>query len=576
MIVSRAPVRSRAAVVRKASAAEDQLAQAVARALNRTLADIPMERVRAVLAASTAAQAADAVAQLSALAPGLSELREAAEGALGSAQARAAVQEAGRLGFSYQVSPQRALIWARAQAADLVVGVGQSTRAAIRATVVNALEQGQGIPEAAKAIRQVVGLHPAWAAAVRRVHAESLAGGATPEIADRVAQRARSRLIRRRSENIARTEIMRAVNEGSHAAWSTAAALGLWGDGEPEREWLTASDERTCPICRPLNGVRVSGLDSSFPGGVVMPPRHPSCRCRVIVVNSLAAPTAPTKVTAGQRRQIRDLRDQVRDRAAEVRADAAGTLDVLDAARISPPPKKVRTTNALGQVVYRRPGVGGEWDWFDQLNPVEQLRVSRNWFSADFGTQGPDQIAQQFINHGAASDWQEAMDKWLDLTRRHDAALAIRRGKLPSERVFGDFDLDGTFGDGTYRVRDVFNHDITEAAQAIAQSDAEAAQDFAWRALQRAPGHTDLPAPWEMDLEDYVDELTGLEDLARVAQPTGGDAEFGFTYSGGDQFTFRRLQELAPQDLDAVGEDRLSAADLWAVIREQAKLAGLR
>lgn len=575
MIVSHPPVRARGALpVRKATGPEADLAEQVARALNRTLANVPMDRIRAVLAASTPQAAADAVARLASLSPGLAELREAAERALGQATAAGAVVEAGRLGFSYQVVPERAILWAQRSAGDLVVAVSGPTRDAIRATVVTALESGYGIPETAKAIRQVVGLHPRWAQAVRRAHAEALAQGSSPEAADRMAQRNRARLVRRRAENIARTEIMRATNEGSHSAWHTAQALGLWGDVEPIREWLIANDERTCPICRPLGGVQVTGLDSTFPGGVVMPPRHPSCRCRVIVVNAILPPSKrpKAKVDPVARRHVQSLKRAVRERANAVRADAAGTLDNLDVARMASPPPKVRTRDALGRTVWTR-GQGGEWDWYDSLSDVEQLRVRRNWFSDDFGLSKPDQIAEHFIDAGRAGDFNEAMEKWLDLTRRHDAALAVRRGKLPSERVFGNFDVDDTFGDGTYRVADVLNPDLEEAVQAIARTDADMAGQFADRALVRT---TDLPAPWDLSLQDYVEELTELEDLARYAEPVGGDADFGWVYGQGDEATFRRIAELAPPELDLVGSERLSAEDLWHVVQHQAKLAGLK
>jgi len=74
----------------------------------------------------------------------------------------------------------------------------------------------------------------------------------------------------RRATLIARTETLRAHNEGRKVFYRHA--------GVKKVKWLTAQDERTCPVCRPLDG-RVFGIDDD-PGVV-----HPGCRCsRVAVV----------------------------------------------------------------------------------------------------------------------------------------------------------------------------------------------------------------------------------------------------------------------------------------------------
>lgn len=73
---------------------------------------------------------------------------------------------------------------------------------------------------------------------------------------------------------LARTYILEASNQGSvRAYWTNRDIL-------QEMQHLTASDERVCPQCRPLNGTR-------YPlGEFLVPPRntHPNCRCTVIPV----------------------------------------------------------------------------------------------------------------------------------------------------------------------------------------------------------------------------------------------------------------------------------------------------
>jgi len=50
-------------------------------------------------------------------------------------------------------------------------------------------------------------------------------------------------------------------------------------------KWVTRLDEKTCPICMDLHGKTwsLAELDSA---GFMMPPIHPNCRCRLIVIKA--------------------------------------------------------------------------------------------------------------------------------------------------------------------------------------------------------------------------------------------------------------------------------------------------
>jgi SPP1 gp7 family putative phage head morphogenesis protein len=76
----------------------------------------------------------------------------------------------------------------------------------------------------------------------------------------------------RRATLIARTETLRAHNEGRKVFYRQVGVTRV--------RWLTAHDERTCPICRPLDG-KVFGIEE-----VQSPPSHASCRCTTIAVLS--------------------------------------------------------------------------------------------------------------------------------------------------------------------------------------------------------------------------------------------------------------------------------------------------
>ena len=80
-----------------------------------------------------------------------------------------------------------------------------------------------------------------------------------------------------RAGRIATTEVTRAYAEGNVKAWRATGYIGM-------KRWMTAVDERVCPICAPLHGMAV-GLDEngftteSFGMGLYAPPAHPGCRC---------------------------------------------------------------------------------------------------------------------------------------------------------------------------------------------------------------------------------------------------------------------------------------------------------
>jgi len=76
---------------------------------------------------------------------------------------------------------------------------------------------------------------------------------------------------------IARTEIVRSHNQGQIKFYDTV--------GVKKFIWQTAEDERTCPICQPLDE-KTFALDEQGP------PKHPVCRCYVVseIPNDIKTP----------------------------------------------------------------------------------------------------------------------------------------------------------------------------------------------------------------------------------------------------------------------------------------------
>jgi SPP1 gp7 family putative phage head morphogenesis protein len=81
---------------------------------------------------------------------------------------------------------------------------------------------------------------------------------------------------RERALTIARTETARGYSLGSLAAYQISGVVD-------RIEWMTAADERTCPICAPLNGT-TAAMGNTFEGGIGFPPAHPNCRCAIAPV----------------------------------------------------------------------------------------------------------------------------------------------------------------------------------------------------------------------------------------------------------------------------------------------------
>jgi hypothetical protein len=138
----------------------------------------------------------------------------------------------------FDVSDPRAVQWAKDHAAELAVGISDTTRERIANAIARA-EAGEGLDE---------------------VYNEVLAA-----VGDEA-----------RAEVIARTEIMTASNEGQRQGWEQAADKGLL-DPDSRRVWIAT--EGACPLCDALDG-KEADLDGEYPDdGGEGPPLHPNCRC---------------------------------------------------------------------------------------------------------------------------------------------------------------------------------------------------------------------------------------------------------------------------------------------------------
>lgn len=87
---------------------------------------------------------------------------------------------------------------------------------------------------------------------------------------DLIADLERTLFSRRRAEIVSVTETTRSFAEGMRISLISGGVI-------TQMRWYTASDEKVCQICQPLNGT-TTDVRGNFAGGL-FPPAHVSCRC---------------------------------------------------------------------------------------------------------------------------------------------------------------------------------------------------------------------------------------------------------------------------------------------------------
>ncbi len=200
------------------------------------------------------------------------------------------------LSYSFDATRPEAAAWASVNSGVLVTEIIESQREAIRGYASQA-NLGQFTPrEAARGMRDVVGLtsrQSGWVQNFRDKQIGRIMGtGKTFDQAyaasEKATTRYHNRIHRYRTETIARTETLKASNAGRNLAWDQGLAEGFI-DPNAVKEWSTSEDERVCKLCAPLNGRRVP-IKGTFPEGD--PPRHPSCRCTVLLTDAIPSDIA--------------------------------------------------------------------------------------------------------------------------------------------------------------------------------------------------------------------------------------------------------------------------------------------
>lgn len=149
--------------------------------------------------------------------------------------------------ISFNVVSQDSIDWARQQSGRLISGINNTTLKDIQEIIATGVEQGQS-----------------WKTVSKNISTKFREYGTVAD--GRQYSRA---------DVIAITETGEAYEEGRRRAGRALQDKGVL----MEKRWLTAQDERVCPICT-LNGEDYwIDFDSNFSSGMGSPLGHPTCRC---------------------------------------------------------------------------------------------------------------------------------------------------------------------------------------------------------------------------------------------------------------------------------------------------------
>lgn len=160
-----------------------------------------------------------------------------------------------------------------ADATRITGNLSRAQREAVRVQMRRAMARGEDLTKATARIKRLhLGLSPRDSLALDN-YRESLRKQGFPEA--RVERQVRAyskRLQAKRNALIASQEIAIAYGDAKRAEWTKAQDAGVLSD-QAMRVYHCHPDERTCEVCRPLDGTKRK-LDDP-----VAPPMHVGCRC---------------------------------------------------------------------------------------------------------------------------------------------------------------------------------------------------------------------------------------------------------------------------------------------------------
>jgi SPP1 gp7 family putative phage head morphogenesis protein len=189
---------------------------------------------------------------------------------------------AGKVGDVAEVNP-----WVENYVRTFATNQRHLSERTIRQVLNSALDRGLSERVIGERLRQLWPLSPQHAHAVERYRANLLRQDRTPRSVNELAKRYAGRLLETRLKTLTTTEMHTAFNLGREAQWLQAIQTGELPAGTLKM-WVTAQDELTCKVCRPMDGM-TAPLGQPFDElGIMVPGAHPNCRCIIVPVEGVA------------------------------------------------------------------------------------------------------------------------------------------------------------------------------------------------------------------------------------------------------------------------------------------------
>ena len=194
--------------------------------------------------------------------------------------------------FGFNAKSREAQAVAKRYAAEQVDRITKETKNALKRVISASIREGIPPRDAAKQIREMVGLNRPQGLALRR-YVQKLPPSLSPAAKAKAGIKLKNKMIRRRAITIARTEVIDSLSGGVEQAWVQAQQKGLLGSNA-KKEWVT-TPFGACAICRALNGqsVKITGMFSSEIGPLARPTAHPNCRCGIAPVPGVGGMMQP-------------------------------------------------------------------------------------------------------------------------------------------------------------------------------------------------------------------------------------------------------------------------------------------
>lgn len=176
-----------------------------------------------------------------------------------------------------------------------VVDITKDQKRAIQAELNAGIQRGDGIDQIARNIRGKLGLGPRdrrardnFRTKLKKKRIKKKNGKfrkLTPSEIDRRLAAYERKLVRRRADNVARTEVLQARTNGVMGKWRSDIKRGRLAP-IARKKWILSPDP--CQICQDIaastDSLPVNGTWSSPGGEILGPPAHPSCLCSMTLI----------------------------------------------------------------------------------------------------------------------------------------------------------------------------------------------------------------------------------------------------------------------------------------------------